>query len=161
MPAQGGPGGAVGDPWCLRLDGCFDVLGPGRSLDVDGGDGEAVPVAGIGRGQVGARVGQLFAGGGRGDLRLVPGEDLLEDVDRGERVGRGWGDDRVLVAVKGGHQVDVVGGAAAGERHVQLLAGLRPGDDGVAGVGGDTLTAVHGGGVAELDVRARRSRRAG
>jgi len=59
----------------------------------------------------------------------------------------------VLVAVHGGGEVQVVGVAAAGEGDVQLLAGLVAGAHGVAGVGGDTLCAVHGGGVAELDVR--------
>ena len=126
---------------------------PGRPEDVDGGGVQAVVVAGGGRGSVGGRVGQSAAGGGRGDLGLVAGEDLLEDVDRGQRVGGGRGDDGVLVAVADGDQVDVVGVAAAGERDVQLLAGFGSGGDGVAGVGGDSLPAVHGGGVAELHVR--------
>ena len=46
----------------------------------------------------------------------------------------------------------MVGGAAAGERDVEQVAVLVAGEDDVAGVGGDALGAVDGGGVAELDV---------
>jgi len=119
---------------------------------VDGCGVEAVVVPGGGRGQVRGRVGQTPGGGGRGRFGLIAGEDLLEDVDRGERVGGRGGDDGVLVAVHGGDQVQVVAFSAAGEGDVQLLAGLGPGGDGVAGVGGDALATVHGGGIPELDM---------
>ena len=40
----------------------------------------------------------------------------------------------------------------AGHGDVEQLTGLIPGRDGVAGVGGDALGAVHGGGVAQRHV---------
>ena len=45
----------------------------------------------------------------------------------------------------------VVGVPAAGEHGVGLLAGLVAGEEAVAGVGGDALGGVDGGGVAEFD----------
>ena len=99
-----------------------------------------------------ARVVDAAGAGGGGRLGLVAGQDLLEEVECGLGVGGGRGDDRVLVAVHGGVEVQVVGVPAAGQGDVQLLAGLGAGGDGVAGVGGDALGAVDGGGVAELDV---------
>jgi len=154
VPAEGGIGGAVGDAWDQRLDGGVEVLTPGLAQDVHGGGREAVPVPGRGGRRVGGGVGEPAGRGAGRDLRLVAGQDLLQDVDRGQGVGDGGGDHRVLVAVAGDGQVDVVGGPAAGERDVQLLTGLFTGGDGVAGVGGDSLPAVHGGGVAQLDVLA-------
>ena len=62
------------------------------------------------------------------------------------------GDDAVRVAVAGGGEIEMVGVAAAGQRHIEQLAGFLAGRDGVTGVGGDALGAVHGGGVAELDM---------
>ena len=53
------------------------------------------------------------------------------------------------VAVADDLEVEVVGGPAAGEHGVQLLAGLLPGEQAVHGVGGDALGGVDGGGVAE------------
>ena len=55
------------------------------------------------------------------------------------------------VAVPDDLQVEVVGDPAAGQHGVQLLPGLRAGDQAVHGVGGDPLRAVHGGGVAQLN----------
>ena len=98
--------------------------------------------------------GELMAGRGRGVLRAVAFEDAGEHVDRGRRQQALPPDEVVRVAVVGGGEVDVVGGAAAGERDVEELAGLLTGDDGVAGVGGLALRGVDGGGVSELDVLA-------
>ena len=53
------------------------------------------------------------------------------------------------VAVADDLKVEVVGGPAAGEHGVQLLAGFLPGSQPVHGVGGDALGGVDGGGVAE------------
>jgi hypothetical protein len=64
------------------------------------------------------------------------------------------GDDAVRVAVAGCGEVEVVGVAAAGHRHVQQLTGFLAVPTVMAGVGGDALGAVHGGGVAECDVAA-------
>ena len=55
----------------------------------------------------------------------------------------------------GGGHVEVVGGPAAGEGHVEEPAVLTAREDGVGGVDGDALGAVDGGGVAELEVAAR------
>src|SRR4051794_3960382 len=51
-----------------------------------------------------------------------------------------------------GVDVGMVGFAAAGQGDVERLAGHRGGDHGVGGVDGGALGAVHGGGVAELDM---------
>jgi hypothetical protein len=56
----------------------------------------------------------------------------------------------VRVPVPHDGQVDVVGGAAAGEHGVELLPGLSTGDDAMHGVGGDPLRGVHGGGVTQF-----------
>jgi hypothetical protein len=55
----------------------------------------------------------------------------------------------VGVAVADDLELEVVGVPAAGERGVQLLAGLVPGREAVHGVGGDALGGMDGGGVAE------------
>lgn len=52
------------------------------------------------------------------------------------------------------HDVGVVLDPAAGEHRVEHLAVLGAGDDAVDDVGGDALSGVDGGGVAELDVLA-------
>ena len=58
--------------------------------------------------------------------------------------------DCVRVSVADDRQVEVVGGAAAGQHGVELLPRLMAGSEAVHGVDGDALSAVHCGGVAEL-----------
>ena len=90
-------------------------------------------------------------GGGDGVgglLRAVAAQDRGEDVDRRRWMGRLREDDAVRVGFGGG-EVEVVGGAAAGECDVELLAVEPVGADDVAGVGGDALGGVDGARVAE------------
>lgn len=61
-------------------------------------------------------------------------------------------DDRVLVAVADGGEVNMIAGPTAGHRDGEQLPRFPCRDDGVGGVGGDPLRSVDGGGVAELDV---------
>ena len=58
--------------------------------------------------------------------------------------------DRVGVAVADDLEVEVVGGGAAGEQRVELLAALLAGGQSVDGVHGDALGAVDGARVPEL-----------
>ena len=118
-----------------------------------GGDGEGVEVA-VDRGgelQCGVGVVAGDAGGGLGGF--VAGEDGFEDVGGGR-----WGvlfgaDDVVYFAVADYLEVEVVAAAAAGDGGLGELAGFLAGEQGVAGVGGDALGGVDGGGVAEFDRR--------
>jgi hypothetical protein len=89
--------------------------------------------------------------GAGGSGRIVAGQDLLEHLGGGERVDRLGPDQRVRVAVSDDLQVEVVGDAAPGHHRVQLLPGLLAGDQTMYGVGGESLRAVHGGGVAQLN----------
>ena len=54
------------------------------------------------------------------------------------------------VPVADHRNVEVVGGAAAGQHGVELLPGLLTGHHAMHGVGGDTLRGVHGGGVTQF-----------
>ena len=93
--------------------------------------------------------GEVASLGDGGDVGPVVGEDGLEDVAGfGEIVGVGDDVDAVLVAAAGGADVEAaVGGGGRDEL-----------DGDVDGVG---LVAVLGGGVAETDVLAGRSRPGG
>jgi len=104
--------------------------------------------------QLGDRGVEVAARAGSGVLRAVASEDLGERVDRGRREQGLAADEAVRVAVVAGGEVEVVGGAAAGECDVQQLPGLLAGHDRVAGVGGLALGGVDGGGVPEVDVFA-------
>ena len=119
-----------------------------------GGEAERVVVATGRVVQQHGRVGEVAGGARRGLLSLIAVQDRGENVGRGGREQRLGLDDVVRVAVAGGHQVDVVRGAAAGHRDVEQLAALLAGGEGVAGVGGDALRAVHGGRVAQFGVLA-------
>ena len=99
--------------------------------------------------------------GGRGDGGVVAGEDALEEVGGGRGVDVVGADDPVGVAVADDLEVEVVGGSAAGEHRVELLAALGAGGQSVHGVGGDALGAVDGGGVPELGGRCDVVRREG
>ena len=94
-------------------------------------------------------LGELAALGGGGDVGAVGGEDRLEDVAGFvEVVAVGDDQDEVLVL-------------PAGHRDVQAATGGGRGGEGDAAGFGVGLVARFGGGVAEPDVLARRSRRAG
>ena len=80
------------------------------------------------------------------------GPGFGQHVDGGVGVGGFGGQDAVRVGFGGG-QIDVVFHLAAGQRHVEQLAGQAIAADDVAGVpGGQALGGVDGGGVAEGDV---------
>ena len=122
-----------------------------RGADVVlGGDVEGVEVSGGGCGQAWGGLGLVAQESGGGGGGVVAGEDAFQEVGGGGRVDVLGADDVVRVAVADDGDVDVVGDGAAGEHRVELLAGLGPGGQGVRGVDGDALGAVHGAGVAEL-----------
>ena len=85
---------------------------------------------------------EVAADGDGGDVGLVGGEGVLEDVASGREVG--------LVGDDG----EVVGGAASGGADVEGAVAGAGGDEGVADVDGVALVAVGGGGVAEPQVLA-------
>ena len=154
MGAQRGVGLQPGEAGHERVGGGVDGGEPVGAEAVVGGGAERVVVA-VGGGWRGAaagsaerRVAVLVADTGassRARMRV-----RMSTAVGGSSASRVM--TRVRVAVAGGGEVDVVGVPAAGHRDVEQLPGFLAGGDGVAGVGGDALGAVHGGGVAELDV---------
>jgi len=131
-------GGAVDRRYQVGAGG---VLGGGvEGVNISGG-GVAEPKAGI----------VLFAlQRGRGFGLVVSGKYLLEELDGGGGVDGFGSDDRVRVAVVGDGQVEVVGGAAAGEDGVQLPPGAVAADQAMHGDGGHALGGVDRGRIAEL-----------
>ena len=119
------------------------------SDDLFGGDGQAVRVALDGVEQLAGWILEFTELRCGRRLGLVAGEDLLERLGRRTGRDRFGTDDAVLVAVADGLEVEVVGVPAAGEHRVKLLPGFLAGEKSVHGVGGDALSAVNGGGVAE------------
>ena len=152
--AQGGPGGVVGEAGDDPVGAGLERGDGGGAEVVFGGDVEGVEVAGGRRRRAGAvgsacsRAVVVAETGASSRARMRS----RRSVAVGGRTLSG-SDDVVRVAVADDLEVDVVGGGAAGEHRVELLAGLVAGGQAVAGVGGDALGAVDGGGVAELGGR--------
>ena len=82
---------------------------------------------------------------------LVSADDLFEDLDGGGCLDEGAGDRSGVRIRSADLEPGVVGGPSAREHGVGELAGLVSGEETVAGVGGDALGGVDGGGVAEFD----------
>jgi hypothetical protein len=132
-----------------RLSLAVEHLNDLRSNQLLGRDMEPVCVALYGVEQSGSRVAQLAQQcGGRAGVssRASVCRSSSVGVRGGDAVGS---DEGVWVAVADDLQVEVVGGPAAGEHGVELLARLLVGEQAVHGVGDDALGGVDGGGVAE------------
>ena len=151
MGAEGGPGRLVDQAGHNLFGRDVQRLDDFPSGQVFGGHLEGVDVAAGGVCEPDGRVMLLALQGGGGPGRVVAGQDLLEHLGRGGRMDRLGPDQAVRVAVPDDLQVEVVGDPAPGQHRVQLLPGLRAGDQSVHGVGGDPLRGVHGGGVAQLN----------
>ena len=149
MRAKGRPGWFAGEPQHdlvgLLVEG-LHFVGPEVLF---AGCAEPVEVLRDGGGELGGGVVgmSLVAAGRQGGL--VVGQDVFEDVFGGPG-GEGVVVDGVGQPVAGDGGVEVVGVPAAAGGGVELLAGFVPGDEGVAGVGGDALGGVDRGGVAEF-----------
>jgi hypothetical protein len=129
-----------------RLSLAVEHLNDLRSNQLLGRDMEPVCVAPYGVGQPGRSVGAAMWWQSR---CVVASECLSEQLGRGARRDAVGSDEGVWVAVADDLQVEVVGGPAAGEHGVELLARLLVGEQAVHGVGDDALGGVDGGGVAE------------
>ena len=146
-----GQAGSSPIPGTIAVGGLLEAGDRGGAEVGLGGQVQGVDVPGGRRAEPGRGCGEVAGEGGGGAGRVVPGEDVLEEVGGGGRVGVLGADDLVGVAVADDLQVDVVGERAAGEHRVELLSGLGPGGEAVHGVHGHALGGVDGGGVPELD----------
>ena len=151
MTSQHRPGITVSERNVEFARGVVDTRHRRRAGRVFCGNTECVEIHVRGRSQpregVGCppfcRVGRL--------LCPVAAQDRGEDVHRGWRVGGFRGEDAVRVGLGGG-EVEVVLVAAAGQRHIEVLAAELIVADDVGGVGGDALAGVDGGRVTQPGV---------
>src|SRR4029453_10478337 len=121
-----------------------------RIGELFGCDVEGVEVAGGAMAEQDRRVVLLPLQCGRGKWGGVTGQDLLKQLGCGSQFVVRGSQDCVRVSVADHGEIEVVGGAAAGQHGAELLPRLRAGSEAVHAVDSDALGAVDGAGVAEF-----------